>query len=111
MKAKLINIFNFIPIPLLACALSLLYIIILLEKSIGQNWVYYTIGTIGVILLLIYLLSTIGLIVYVIVNIIIAFKKNEYSTKYRIMCIVFSSLNFIVYIAFIWYILERGAGV
>ena len=108
---KQMIVFNVISIPILAIGLVLLYITNLLEKSIGHNLLIDIIGTISIIFIVLYLLSTIGFMVNEIVYIVSAFKKNEYNLKFKVKSIVFSSINIIVYISFILYILERGAGV
>ncbi len=108
---KQMIVFNVIPIPILAIGLVLLYITNLLEKSIGHNLLIDITGTISIIFIVLYLLSTIGFMINEIVYIVSAFKKNEYNLKFKVKSIVFSSINIIVYISFVLYILERGEGV
>lgn len=107
---KQMIVFNVIPIPILAIGLVLLYITNLLEKS-GHNLLIDIIGTISIIFIVLYLLSTIGFMINEIVYIVSAFKKNEYNLKFKVKSIVFSSINIIVYISFVLYILEKGEGV
>lgn len=112
-KSKLIKnimvVLNIVPIPSLLLGLLLIYFTNSFKEMLVSSFICNLFGIMGLVFLVIYFLS-INLTISEIVLMVIEFKKN-YTKSFKTICIIFTSINFTVYVLAVHYFLWAGTSV